>query len=232
MRISRYIFTSSLLLLLPFIAIAQETKTEEKEGLFAFKGVSVGADLFGYMSTVFNEYSSGELGVSVNLGNRFFPTVEIGYGSTDHTDELTQIYYKSSAPYYRVGLDYNFLHKKKGKLSGYKIFAIGRYGWTSPKYSLKTAPIIDPVWGSSSTLEVNNAKSSCAWFEIGAGIQVRIWKNLHMGWSIRYKTRLKDEKGNQSQIWYIPGYGENKSSNFGGTYTIIYDLPIGKKNNE
>ena len=45
---------------------------------------------------------------------------------------------------------------------------------------------------------------------------------------MRYKTRLKNGKGDNSEVWYIPGYGENKSNNFGATFDVIIDIPFGK----
>lgn len=226
MKILRYIFISSLLLALPLVAPAQEQSETSK--LWEFKGVSISADLFGYIGRIMNDYTSSEVAVSANFGNRFFPVVEIGYGSTDTTDETTRIYYKSSAPYFRAGLDYNFLYKKSGELSNYKIIGLVRYGQTTAKYDVTTPPLTDPVWGSEATLSLTDVEASCSWMEFGVGVQVKIWKNLHMGWSIRYKSLIKDGKGDRSEVWYIPGYGENKNGCFGGTYTIIYNIPFGK----
>lgn len=226
MRILRYIFTSSILLALSLVATAQESNVAK---LWGFRGVSVSADLFGYIGTIFNDYTSSEVAVAANFGNRIFPVVELGYGSTDTTDETTQIYYKSSAPYFRVGLDYNFLYKKEGELSNYKILGIIRYGRTTAKYDVATPPITDPVWGSNASLTLTDVEADCSWLEFGVGVQVKVWKNLHMGWSLRYKSRLNEGKSNNSEIWYIPGYGENKSGSFGGTYNIIYNIPLSKK---
>ena len=230
MRISGYIFISSLLLLLLSQPMAAQTAngTNSEESTFAFKGVSVGVDAYGYINTLFDDYVSTEVAIQANLGNRFFPAVEIGYGSTDTTDKMTGIYYKSSAPYFRVGMDYNFLYKKKGKLSGYKLYALARYGWTKAKYDVKSPAITDPVWGGTTEVDLTGVKASCSWFELGVGVQVKVWKIIHLGWSVRYKSRLKEGEGDSSQVWYIPGYGENKSNAFGGTFSLIVNIPFGK----
>ena len=228
MKILRYIFISSLLLALPLIAPAQQQSETSPVKPWKFKGVSISADLFGYIGRIMNDYTSSEVAVSANFGNRFFPVVEIGYGSTDATDETTRIYYKSSAPYFRAGLDYNFLYKKSGELSNYKIIGLVRYGQTTAKYDVTTPPLTDPVWGGTSSLKLDGVNGNATWAEIGVGVQVKVWKNLNMGWSIRYKSLIADSKGDQSEAWYIPGYGENKSSCFGGTNSIIYNIPLGK----
>lgn len=227
MRILRYIFISSLALLLP-LALQAQTSNKDEKNPWAIKGVSLSGDIFGYAYSMLDDYKSVEAALSVNLGNRFFPTVEVGYGSTDNTDETTHIYYKSAAPYYRVGLNYNFLHKKEGALKNYKLLGIARYGWTKTEYDVQTPPITDPVWGGSTAIDLKGVESACSWFELGVGVQVKVWKIFHMGWSIRYKTRLKEGNGPNSEVWYIPGYGENKSSCFGGTYNLIIDIPFSK----
>lgn len=227
MRILKYIFISSILLATQLVA-AQEAISTNTGKPWQLKGVSVSADLFGYIGRIMNDYTSSEIAVSANFGNRFFPVVEVGYGTTDTTDETTRIYYKSSAPYFRVGLDYNFLHKKTGKLSNYKILGIVRYGCTTAKYDVSTPPMKDPVWGNETSLTLTDVESDCSWLEFGVGVQAKVWKNLHMGWSIRYKSRLTEGNGENSEIWYIPGYGENKSGCFGGTYNIIYYIPFKK----
>ena len=49
-----------------------------------------------------------------------------------------------------------------------------------------------------------------------------------MGWSVRYKLRLKQENGTNSRMWYTPGFGINKSNGFSGTYNLIFDIPFKK----
>lgn len=228
MKILRYIFTISILLALPLATSAQESNSKNCDSSLAFKGIGISADLYGGISTLFNDYISGEIAINANIGNRFFPIVEIGYGSTDTTDEITGIYYKSAAPYYRVGLNYNFFYNKKGKLEDYRLYALARYGMTTAEYDVTTPPITDPAWGGTASLDLKGVKSSCSWFELGVGVEAKICKNFYMGWSVRYKTLINADKGKNSDIWYIPGYGENKSGCFGATYSLIYNIPFGK----
>lgn len=213
---------------MPAVMTAQKNSTENNTSSLVFKGIGVSADLFGGISTLFNDYISGEVSINANFGNRFFPVIEAGYGSTDTTNETTGIYYKSGAPYYRVGLNYNFFYNKEGKLKDYRLYALARYAATSAEYDVVTPPITDPVWGSTTSLDLKGVKASCSWFELGVGVEAKISKNFYMGWSIRYKTLIKTESSENSEIWYIPGYGENKSGCFGATYSLIYNIPFGK----
>ena len=230
MRILRYILLSSILLTLPAAAQEMDAKEEQKKesfwSLFKFKGFGISTDLFGYAYSLIGDYMSGEAALEVNFGNRLYPIAEVGYGWCDATDELSGIKYKTSSPYYRVGLNYNFLTSKKEPNPKHYVYGLIRIGWTNFKYDLSTPPITDPIWGDPVALDLKDVDGSCVWGEIGAGIKVKIAKGFHMGWSIRYKMRFSEKKATNSSMWYIPGYGINAETCFGGTYSLIYDIPI------
>jgi hypothetical protein len=231
MRILKYILLSSILFALPSAAQEQENRTDEEKveknySMFSFNGIEVSADIFGYAYSLLGEYTSGEVALEVNIGNRFYPAVEVGYGWCSTTDETTGIRYKASAPYYKVGIDYNFSTTKEKPDPDYSILGIARFGWTSFEYDVTAPPVTDPVWGGTSSLELNGVKGNAAWAEIGVGLKARIAKNFLMGWSVRYKIRISEKVGSNSNMWYVPGYGINSSTCFGGTYSLIYEIPF------
>ncbi len=229
MKILSYILLSSLLIFVPAKALAQEkaeSDSTQNYGMFTFKGINVSTDIFGYAYSMLEDYISGEVAVEVNLGNKFYPVFEVGYGSSDVTDETNGIHYKSSAPYYRVGLNYNFSNKVGEAPKNNYIYGLARYGWSNMKYDVSAPPITDPVWGGEVPLNLTDVKGGCNWFEIGAGVNVKIWKHLRMGWSIRYKARISRDNGPNSNVWYIPGFGNSRHTTFGATYNIIYEIPM------
>lgn len=125
------LLTSNMLLFCTPLA-AQEKKiiTEEEKEVPFYQGTTIGVDIYGLGSKVFGgDITSTEISVEVNLKNRFVPAAEIGYGTTDTTDDGTNIHYKASAPYFRVGMNYNFFFKKP-YLPGFLYGGI-RYGFTS-----------------------------------------------------------------------------------------------------
>ena len=199
---------------------------EEKKLDFSFRSIAVSADVFGFAYSLLEEFTSSEFAVEANFGNRIYPIAEVGLGWCSTTDETTGIEYKTNAPYYRVGVNYNFSTTNEKPNPNYGIFGIDRFAWTSCEYDVTTPPIIDPVWGGTAALDLNGVKGTATWAEIGVGVRVKIAKNFHMGWSIRYKARISQEKASNSQMWYIPGYGINKSTCFGGTYNLIYEIPL------
>ena len=109
-----------------------------------YNGMSVGLDLWGIGSSVFGgDFLSSEVAVDVNLKNRFFPIAELGYGSTDTWSDKG-IHYKSNAPYFRIGMDYNTLYKKQ---HGHMLLVGLRYGVSSFKYDVDALGLDDPIYG-------------------------------------------------------------------------------------
>lgn len=217
-----------MLLAAPINATAQKSEPQKQSlwSMLAFKGIGLSTDLFGYINSFIGGNTSSEAAVEINFGNRLYPIAEVGWGWCNTTDDLTGIHYKVSSPYYRVGINYNFFTNKETPNPKHYIYGLVRIGWSNFKYSVDTPPITDPVWGGEVALNLKDVKGACLWGEIGAGIKVKIAKGFHMGWSVRYKIRFKQEIGTNSQMWYIPGFGINKKSGFGGTYSLIYDIPI------
>lgn len=181
---------------------------------------------------------SSEIQVAVNLKNKFIPTFEFGMGGTDTWSE-TGIHYKSkAAPFFRIGMDYNTMAKKKEKNS--YLYAGIRYAFSSFKYDVATLPAQDPIWGDAignpsleddywgGSIPFNHKgmKASMHWMELVLGVKVRIYKNFNMGWSVRMKYKLNASTGEYGDPWYVPGYGKYKSNNMGITYSLIYKLPL------
>ena len=216
-------------LFLPGNAYAQNIKvltTEEtKEDPF-FQGLSVGVDVFGLLNKALgSDATTTELSVKANLLNRYFPVAEIGYGSMDTTADETDIHYKASAPFFRIGMDYNVFYKKP-HLPGY--FTVGlRYGFASFDYDLQSPDLVDPNWGHTSVPVVyEGVKSKVSWAELVLGLKANVIKDFYIGFDVRYRSRLSMTTNENSEPYYIPGYGKGKTSNIGITYNIIYKLPF------
>lgn len=216
-------------LFFPTSAQAQEAKTpveeEEKEAPF-FQGVYAGVDIFGFMSKAFgSDITTTEVSLEANLMNRFFPVLEIGYGSMDTTNDETDIHYKASAPFFRVGVNYNIFNKKP-HLPGY--FTVGlRYGFSSFDYDVQAPDMVDPNWGHTSVPVVyEGVKSKVSWAELVIGLKTNVYKDFYMGFTVRYRSRLSMTKNEYSEPYYIPGYGRGKPNNFGITYNLVYKLPF------
>lgn len=207
----------------PVKPVAKDTKEEVEEVPF-YNGTSVSVDLYGVGSKLFGgDFLSSEVAVEVDLKHIFFPIVEVGYGTTSTTDDTYDIHYKSSAPYARIGVNFNTMWKKK---SNSYIYAGLRYGFTSFKYDVQSPPLEDAIWGGEVPFAQDGVSSRSQWLEFLVGVKAEIFKNFQMGWSVRYKSRLNAKESLYSTPWYIPGFGSNKSSTIGVTYNLIYQLPF------
>lgn len=229
MRTLSFILFSSILLLAPASMDAQEKKEAAKESeyrFFSFNGIGIQADIFGYAYSLIGDYTYAEGAIEANIGNRIYPIAEVGYGWCNHTDETSGIRYSTASPYYKVGINYNFFTDKENPAPKNYIYGLARVGWCNFKYDLDTPDIMDPVWHGNTSLHLTDVPGSSVWAEIGAGIKVKIAKGFHMGWSVRYKFRFTEKNGPYSRMWYIPGYGINKSTCFGGSYSLTYDIPF------
>ena len=191
------------------------------EAIPFFQGIYLSTDVFGYIYPIFvkDKYYSSELSLTVNLKNRFFPVVEAGIGYSDMVSHLYNIGYRTRAPYYRVGMDYNMQYKN-GKPS--YIYLGGRVGYTSFDYSVDAPPLIDPVWGGEAPVQFTDVPCRAVWIEAVGGVRAEIAKNFYMGWSLRYKYPLYTGPVLNGGPWYIPGHGTGKKTAFGATYSISY----------
>ncbi len=210
--------------------VREEMKEALKQGgevKSLIRGLSVYTDLAGVGNKLFGgTYLYGEVGAELNILNRFMPVVEAGYATCDVLDDEKSIAYNTSAPYFRAGMNYNFMHKK----DTYSIIYAGlRYGFSSFSFDISSPALKDPVWGGEVPFDYKGISCSAGWLELVAGIRARIWKNLHMGWSLRYKRLMRTKDNVYSDPYYIPGYGIKDDVLFGFTYNIIYYIPVSRK---
>lgn len=228
-NISASISALSISLLLLLVALPVQAQmgrkvkkvVEQPDTLPLFRGVAVSADLFGPAMHLFGDYGQVEGAVRVNLRDRYFPIVEVGYGSCDYVDGATEVKYKTSAPYGRIGMDYNLLRNKHDL---YRLYLGARYAYTNYKYDLGHPGVTDPVWHEQAHFEAHDMKCHYHWLELAAGVDATIWGPFHLGWSVRYRNRLSKNEGPLGKSWYVPGYGKTAKSNFGMTFNVILEI--------
>jgi len=205
-----------------------------------YNGVFVGVDLWGPGAKVLGgDNFSTEVGAYVDLKHRFFPGVEIGYGRSDKWSDINIHYKLKGAPYFRVGVEYNTLWKKKHQ----NMLLVGvRYGFSSFKFDLETpdttvgtdgqvltnANFTDDYWGESFTFSKSGMKATMHWVELSAGVRAKIWKELYMGWQIRYRKKISAKTDTNGDPWYVPGFGKYGDSRIGVTYKVLYKFNIGR----
>lgn len=186
-----------------------------------FAGVAVGADVVGAVMASVSPFGQLEALCRINMKGTYFPVLEAGWGLSDHTDETTNIHYKTGAPFFRIGCDYNFARDKR---SGNRILGGLRYGFSSFNYDVDGPSITDPVWGTQTPFNFTGLKGSNHWAEVVFGLEAKIWGIFHLGWTFRYRLRLSNKESAVGSPWYVPGYGRNDTHSLGGTLNLVFDV--------
>ena len=247
MKISKFILTellNSTLLVLALLysttAFSQDNTNEkavkptkyiplesDKRELLFFQGFTLSADLFGPSMCLLSDYGSLEAALRLNLKNTYFPIAEAGYGMCDATDGNTNIHYETKAPFIRIGCDMNIL---RDKFQENRLYVGLRYGLSKFDFDISGPAMTDPIWGGSSDFNHKGLNTTSQWGEIVVGVQVKIWKNIHMGWNFRLKKEFSSTDHKYARPYYIPGYGTTTNTTvWGGNYNLIFDLNWGKK---
>ena len=136
---------SLLLLLLALMPVdAQKLFRLEKDTIPLMRGFTVSFDLVGVAQLMMSDYGQYEGALRLNLHDQWFPVFELGYGKANHEEDLlTGLAYKTQAPYFRVGVDFNLL---KQKHQANRLFAGFRYAYTNYKIDVWRRDFPDPIW--------------------------------------------------------------------------------------
>ena len=214
----------------------KKKNTEPDEYVPLYNGIFLGVDIYGLGARLFgSDFLSTQISAAVDIKGMFLPTLEMGYGTTDTWNE-TGIHSKGSAPYFRIGVDYNTKARKKEKASF--LYAGIRYGFSPMSYDISSMPFRDPIyggevvnpsledyiWGGTIPYDHRGLKATMQWFEAVVGVNVQIYKSFYMGWAFRLKYKVHLSDNEYSNPWFVPGYGQYKSNNMGITYSLIYKL--------
>lgn len=122
---------------------------EQPDTVPLFRGLAVSVDAIGLGQMVLGSYGQYEAALRINLKDKYFPVLELGYGKADATDDGTNLHYKTSAPYARIGVDWNLLRNKHDI---YRLYGGVRYAFTTYKYDVEGPDITDPIWGNHHSL--------------------------------------------------------------------------------
>lgn len=216
----------SLLLLLAGIGSMQAQVTKmfrmEKDSIPLFCGFSVSFDLVGPAMLMIGDYGEYEGALRINLHDQWFPVFELGLGRANHeNDEVTELTYKTTAPYFRLGMDWNILRRKH---QPNRMYAGFRYAFTSYNVDIIREQLPDPVWQSNTGFGIKDMSCNMQWLELVLGIDAKVFGPLHLGWTVRYKRRLFHNDGTLGATWYVPGFGINDKDNLAANFNVIIDI--------
>jgi len=172
-----------------------------------------------------------EIQADINLFDKIFPTIEGGFGSINATLPNGSSY-KTSAPFFRIGFNYNLM-KNVTKEGAPKVirsypFVAARYGFGIMPYQINNVKVTSDYWGESETMSFSSSGVFAGWLEIVGGIRVDIKSGFTMGWNVRLKTAFHASK-DKTKLWYVAGYGLTGDTGFAFNYTLGYTFKIKEK---
>lgn len=169
------------------------------------------------------DHLNADVSVTLNMWNRLQPVLEVGVGRAKSTpDDMNYTYVGKLAPFARIGANYNFTFKSIPDFQG----IVGlRLGGTTFKYDITNIHHHNGYWGEDVATSITGQSGRALWMEIVAGIKVRIWKRLSLGWQVKYHNLLSENKAPNGKPWFIPGYGTRNGS-IAYSLNAYYTLPF------
>ena len=188
--------------------------------------VQVSVDLWPALNRAFRSgHGIVGFGAQVSIHNRYFPTFEAGISSARSTPDGMNYSFRSPvAPYFKIGMDYNFLYNSN---SDYKVFALVRYGLSSFDYRFTDVTLGSSYWDQSQTINFPWRHTTSGYIEAGAGLQVKIVGNLSAGWTVRYHRIIHHSSQPNGSPWAVPGFGQVNGS-LGISLSLTYTFPLHK----
>lgn len=186
--------------------------------------VSIGIDLWPALGRAWGEKQGlGGIWARLSLHNRYFPVVEAGISSAaNRPDGMNFAYKQPLAPYFKIGVDYNFFYNSN---PDYQVYAMLRYGISRFKYEISDVSVENSYWQEVTHPQFPTLNTTMGYIEVGAGIVVKLWGPISAGWNFKYHKVLHHSAQKYGAPWAIPGYGKN-GIDLGVQLSIIYTIPL------
>lgn len=188
--------------------------------------VTIGVNVFDPMMRCFGQhYGLVDFWGEISLHNRYKPVFELGLGSCHEApDDMNYTFKVPLSPYFRIGMNYNMLFNSNPR---YQILLGVRYGFTRFSFEVEGASQTSDYWNETTDFSIPKTSSTAGFFEFCAGIRVGIWKDISLGWMIKYHTLLHESATGYGKPMYVPGFGK-RGSTFAASFSISYTIPLNK----
>lgn len=184
-------------------------------------GYGVGIDGVGLgMKLMGGRFANMEVMGRVNLLEKYFPIVELGIGECTREGNEQNTQFHTRAPYFRIGADYCLTQKRNGN----RLLVGLRYGFSNFNYDYSNPDFYDEVYKLSAPINFKDLDGKMHWLEICVGVETRIWKFIRLGWTLRFKPRIYTDFSKHGDPWYVPGFGKNGSTTWGGSVNLMFDI--------
>lgn len=221
-----------LLLIIFFVASAHAQSLDSllmvdtaRTKKFVPTGLRVGTDMISLVrSQLYDDFNAWEVSADVDV-HRYIVSVDFGSWRRNFSADSAGSYsstYRNDGHYWRIGIDANFLTRDPER----NAFFLGlRHGQAS--YSeYMSVMATDTIWGPRARDYVSTGVKA-RWFELTAGLKVKMWKFIWMGYTGSLKLGLKTDENAPILSHDVPGYGRtDKDTGWGFTYQIFFRIPF------
>ncbi|HBJ77299.1 MAG TPA: hypothetical protein DDY68_05965 [Porphyromonadaceae bacterium] len=204
--------------------IEMHKKKKKLDTIPFFNRAMVGINLFEPIACAFGQsyWASGIL-LRADFKELLLPVVEFGISKADVTNSSGTRYKSNKGTYFSFGID---MRLTGNPAVGCLYFGV-RLGFASMNYDIYDAKISNNFWGENYKTNILNQKATASYIHLQIGIKAKMYKSLYMGWALRYGFILSDTPTENSQPYYIPGFGvRNSSGTLSFSYSIYFKLPL------
>jgi hypothetical protein len=178
--------------------------------------------------------------------NRFFAVFDYGFSAIERIRKglfYTGFAYKNTGSYFRIGADYNFMHrtfKDEVMFVGFRYaqanfkhdfqFLGANAAWDYPVPRVVTTADTSLIIDDRYVGNINESGLSASWMELVLGLKVNVWKQLFMGYTTRIMIRSGIKGENALLANELPGFGStNRTARVSFNYYIAYRLAFKTK---
>lgn len=201
------------------------------------KAIRFGTDLY---RLVRSQADKNFQGWEIAADFRWLPELYIAFemGDETHTIQREQINFTSQGSYLKLGIDYNLYENWPGMNN--QVYLGLRYATSAHMQQVNRYLVYNRnhFWPDRETDRGHSTGLreglSANWVEVVAGMKVEVIKNVFMGFSARLTRLLSDQKPENFDNLYIPGFNRKTDENVFGAnfnYSLTYSIPLfnGKK---
>ena len=176
-------------------------KTNARPVYPRLNSIDIGINIFDAVAILAGQkYGGADIRASLSMWNWLFPTIEIGVAGACN---------------------------KPKRNPDYRLFAGLRLGATPFSYRITDISTGSSYWQEYQQFSLPTENATALYGEVLLGLRVKIWKQLSLGWSVRFHHLFKSTRGTHSDPWFIPGMG-TQSSKVGASFSVTYTLPLTK----
>ena len=166
---------------------------------------------------------------------RFMLVGEYGIANTtqqNNPDRSAPPYtYDSQGSFFRVGVDVNLLKDREANdydaAGSILLFGL-RFGRAQINDRL-SYELVDSLWGTTVLTQENDGLVA-TWAEMTAGVKVEVFKNVFLGYNLRFKFAQGFSEDPSLLPYHIPGFGRSdRAERFGFDYYIFYRIPLKRR---